>query len=243
MINNSRSFSFLVAVFFLLLSMSCARQATGSQTDSKPASPVAPAQGLIVNDVPQNIDTRANHLFYLHGRIIEEQGIRPTSERYGVYEYEKILDTLKNHGLVVISEPRPRGTDIEQYAAKVINQIQKLLKAGVAPQKITVVGASKGAVIAMTVSMRLKNRDVNFVLMGNCNDGMLEQRQIDLWGNVLSIFDRSDEIGGTCQKFFEKAKGLNKRKEIELRTGLGHGYLYKAMSEWIDPAVEWATGH
>ena len=243
MMNNIRSFLPLIAVFFLLLSMSCARRATGSQTDSKSASPVATAQGRIVNDVPQNIDTRANYLFYLHGRIIEEQGIRPTSERYGVYEYEKILDALKSRGLVVISEPRPRGTDIDQYAAKVINQIQKLLKAGVTLRNITVVGASKGAVIAMMVSMRLKNRDVNFVLMGNCNDGTLEQRQVDLWGNVLSIFDRSDDIGGTCQKFFEKAKGLNKRKEVELRTGLGHGYLYKAMNEWINPAVEWATGH
>ena len=243
MINNIRSFSFLFVTLFLLLSTGCARQATGSQTDSKPASLIASAQGSIVNDVPQNIDARANYLFYLHGRIIEEQGIRPTSERYGVYEYEKILDTLKSRGLVVISEPRPRGTDIDQYAAKVITQIQKLLTAGVAPRKITVVGASKGAVIAMTVSMRLKNRDVNFVLMGNCNDGTLEQRQVDLWGNVLSIFDRSDDIGGTCQKFFEKAKGLNKRKEVELQTGLGHGYLYKAMNEWIDPAVEWATVH
>ncbi len=243
MINNIRSFPSLIAVFFLLLSISCARQATGSQTDSKPASPVAASQGLIVNDVPQNIDKRANYLFYLHGRIIEEQGIRPTSERYGVYEYEKILDALKSRGLVVISEPRPKGTDVDQYAAKVVNQIQKLLKAGVAPQNITVVGASKGSVIAMMVSMRLKNRDVNFVLMGNCNDGTLEQRQVDLWGNVLSVFDRSDDIGGTCQKFFDKAKGLNKHKEVELRTGLGHGYLYKDMNEWIDPAVEWATRH
>ena len=239
MINNIGSFSFLIVTFFLPSSLSCAHQIT----DSKPVSPVAVAQGLIVNDVPQNIDTRASYLFYLHGRIIEEQGIRPTSERYGVYEYEKILDTLKSRGLVVISEPRPKGADIEQYAAKVINQIRKLLKAGVAPQNITVVGASKGAVIAMTVSMRLKNRDVNFVLMGNCNDGTLEQRQIDLWGNVLSIFDRSDDIGGTCQRFFEKAHGLNKRKEVELRTGLGHGFLYRPMNEWIDPTVEWATGH
>jgi acetyl esterase/lipase len=231
MIINIRRFS-IIAALFLLASLECGNRATGSQ-----------AQGLILKDVPEKVDRGARYLFYLHGRIIEEQGIRPTSERYGVYEYEKILDALKSRGLVVISEARPKGTQIDEYAAKVINQIQTLLKAGVAPQKITVVGASKGAVIAMVVSMRLKNRDVNFVLMGNCNDGTLRERQVDLWGNVLSIFDTSDDIGGTCQKFFEKAKGLNKRKEVELRTGLGHGYLYRAMNEWIDPAVEWATGH
>ncbi len=203
---------------------------------------ISQAQGLIIKDVPDSIDVGARYLFYLHGRIIEEQGIRPTSERWGVYEYEAILEALKQRGLVVISEARPRGTEIESYATKVINQINALLKAGVAPRNITVVGASKGSVIAMVVSMRLKNRDVNFVLMGNCNDGTLTQRKVDLWGNVLLIFDAADDIGGTCQKFFEKAKGLNKRKEVKLATGLGHGFLYKAMNEWIDPASAWATG-
>jgi hypothetical protein len=95
----------------------------------------------------------------------------------------------------------------------------------------------------MLVSMLMKNRDLNFVLMGNCNDGTLRERKVDLWGNVLSIFDATDDIGGTCQKFFDKANGLNKRKEVELKTGLGHGFLYRAMKEWIDPASAWATGH
>lgn len=230
MIINIRGFLILAAIF-LLVSMAWSHNRTGYQ-----------AQGQIIKDVPERIDAGQRYLFYLHGRIIEEQGIRPTSERWGVYEYEAILEALKQRGLVVISEARPRGTEIEAYATKVINQINALLKAGVAPRNITAVGASKGSVIAMVVSMRLKNREVNFVLMGNCNDGTLEQRQIDLWGNVLSIFDASDDIGGTCQKFFEKAKGLNKRKEVKLVTGLGHGFLYKAMKEWIDPASAWATG-
>lgn len=230
MIINTRGFLILAAIF-LLAPMACSHNATGYQ-----------AQGLITKDVPEKVDAGARYLFYLHGRIIEEQGIRPTSERWGVYEYEEILEAFKRRGLVVISEARPRGTEIEAYAAKVINQINALLKAGVAPRNITVVGASKGSVIAMVVSTRLKNRDVNFVLMGNCNDGTLEQRQVDLWGNVLSIFDADDDIGGTCQKFFEKAKGLNKRKEVRLATGLGHGFLYGAMNEWIEPASAWATG-
>lgn len=207
MIINIRGFLILAAIF-LLVSMAWSHNRTGYQ-----------AQGQIIKDVPERIDAGQRYLFYLHGRIIEEQGIRPTSERWGVYEYEAILEALKQRGLVVISEARPRGTEIEAYATKVINQINALLKAGVAPRNITAVGASKGSVIAMVVSMRLKNREVNFVLMGNCNDGTLEQRQIDLWGNVLSIFDASDDIGGTCQKFFEKAKGLNKRKRLGSRPG------------------------
>ena len=230
MIINMRGLSILAAIL-LLVSTACSPDATGHQ-----------AQGLVIKDVPEKVDANARYLFYLHGRIIEEQGIRPTSERWGVYEYEEILEAFKRRGLVVISEARPRGTEIEAYASKVIDQINALLKAGAAARNITVVGASKGSVIAMAVSMRLKNRDVNFVLMGNCNDGILEQRQVDLWGNVLSLYDADDDIGGTCRKFFEKAKGLNKRKEVKLATGLGHGFLYRAMSEWIEPASAWATG-
>ena len=242
MIINIRCFSILAALFLFVL-MGCSHNATGSQTDSKHASAAPQAQGLIIKDVPEHVDAARKYLFYLHGRIIEEQGIRPTSERWGVYEYEEMLEAFKTRGLVVISEARPRGTVIEQYAAKVVNQIQALIKAGVAPRNITVVGASKGSVIAMLVSMLMKSRELNFVLMGNCNDGTLRERKVDLWGNVLSIFDATDDIGGTCQKFFDKAKGLNKQKEVELKTGLGHGFLYKAMKEWIDPAGAWATEH
>jgi hypothetical protein len=205
MIINIRGFLILAAII-LLVSMAWSHNATGYQ-----------AQGQIVKDVPDRIDPGQRYLFYLHGRIIEERGIRPTSERWGVYEYEDILEALKQRGLVVISEARPRGTEIEAYATKVINQINALLKAGVAPRNITVVGASKGSVIAMVVSMRLKNREVNFVLMGNCNDGTLEQRQIDLWGNVLSIFDASDDIGGTYS--LRKRKGLTSEKKLSSRPG------------------------
>ena len=222
-------------LILLLTSMSCDRR-TADSGDAK-------AQGQPVMwrfSLPEQIDTQAAFLFYLHGRIIEEEGIRPTSAQYGIYEYEQILDTLKNHGFTVVSEARPKGTDVDKYAAKVVEQIKTLLKAGVPPRHITVAGASKGSIIAMMVSTYLQNRDVNFVLMASCNDSVLESRKIDLHGNILSIYEASDEFGSTCRKFFEKSTGINKREEVELKTGLGHGFLYRPMKEWINPLVEWA---
>ena len=50
---------------------------------------------------------------------------------------------------VVISEQRPRNTDVEEYAGKVTGQITALLDAGVPAENITVLGASKGAAIAI----------------------------------------------------------------------------------------------
>ena len=194
----------------------------------------------IYKGVPDKIEKKAKYLFYLHGRIIEIKGIRPTSEKYGIYEYEKILETLKNKGFFVISEARKKNTNIGSYAQKVVSQVKALLKAGVPPGNITVVGASKGAVIAMQASTMLRNKEINFVFMAGCNDMIYQRFDIAFYGNILSIYDEKDEIAGTCQKFFKNSTGINKYKEIKLNVGTGHGILYKPLKEWIDPVVDWA---
>jgi hypothetical protein len=224
-----------LALLLALLTMNVAAQPTGAAKVRG-----EPVRGIVLKDVPAKINVKVRYLFYLHGRIIEDEGVRPISPRYGVYEYEKILDAFKKNGFVVLSEDRPKGTEPRQYADKVIAQIQALLRAGVPEPHITVVGASKGAVITMLISARLKKRRVNFVTMGNCNDATLQQFGIELWGNVLSVYDASDDLGGSCQQFFDKATGLNQRQEIKLNTGLGHGFLYRPLKEWLVPTVEWA---
>lgn len=226
----------LVILAFLLSALACGQQRANpinTPTDGR-------GQGVVLKDVPATMDVKAKYLFYLHGRIIENRGIRPTDPRYGVYEYEAILNTLAAKGFIVISEARAKDTDVNQYATKVVRQIKNLVSAGVPPQHITVVGASKGAVITMRISTLLKNKDVNFVIMSNCNDWVGKNYHIDLYGNVLSIYDFKDAFGGTCQKFFDKAHGLNKHNEVVLKVGTGHAVLYKPLKEWVDPVVEWA---
>src|SRR5689334_21666657 len=83
-----------------------ALERTATSTDIKQS-------GLILKDIPDNIDAKGRYLFYLHGLIVENEGVRPTSPKFGVYEYEEILETFKNRGFIVISEPRPKGTDPE----------------------------------------------------------------------------------------------------------------------------------
>ncbi len=118
----------------------------------------------IYNHIPSKVDTLKKYLFYLHGSIIEEQGIRPVSEKYGTYEYEKILKSLAKTGFNVISEPRPKNTDVFNYAKKVVAQIDSLLKSRVPPKNITVIGASKGAGIAVLISHLLKNDELKNVV-------------------------------------------------------------------------------
>ena len=158
-----------------------------------------------------------------------------------MYEYEQILATFKQRGFVVISEARKQTADIEPYAEKVAGQIRQLLKAGVPPQNITVVGASQGSHIGMLVSTYLENRQLNFVLIGACaaDQGFLQL--VNLHGNVLFISERTDRPA-SCERFRADATGLGAYKELETNTGQNHGFLYRPMTEWVEPTVAWAQG-
>lgn len=205
----------------------------------QPTAPQKP--GVILNAAPtKKVDTSARYLFYLHGRIVE-RGRRPISPEYGAYEYDQILETFKTQGFVVISEQRPVGTEVEKYAEKVAGQVRKLLKAGVPPRNITLVGASQGSFIAMLTSTYLKNRDVNFVIIAGCGADARFLDMVDLHGNVLSIYERTDGPG-SCEKFRVDATGLGKYQEKELQTGLRHGFIYRPIPEWVDATISWARG-
>jgi pimeloyl-ACP methyl ester carboxylesterase len=198
-------------------------------------------QGEILSDVPQKADAKVRYLFYLHGRIVE-QSRRPTSPDFGVYEYDQILDTFKQHGFVVISEQRRKGTDVEEYARRVAGQVRRLLESGVPAENVTVVGASQGSFIAMLASTYLKNRTLNFVVIAGCagDEGFVQLA--DLHGNVLFISERSDRPA-SCKRLRDDATGLGESKEVETNTGLRHGFLYRPLKEWVEPTIAWAQTH
>lgn len=199
----------------------------------------AQKQGVVLGNAPREIDRSARYLFYVSGYIVAEGNTRPTSPKYGVYEYQEILESFKERGFVVISEARKQSPEIEPHAAKVAAQVKQLLNAGVPPQNITIVGASQGSWIAMLVSTYTANRDVNFVFLAACaaDDGFL--KSVDLHGNVLFISERTD-LPGSCQRFRDDAKGIREYKAIEINTGLKHGFLYRPLKEWIEPTIEWS---
>ena len=180
-------------------------------------------------------------VFYLHGAIIENQGPNAvdTINGFGAYKYSDILDSLKKRKCTVISEVRKPNTAIKDYAEVVAKQIDSLLKKKINPENITVIGASKGSVIAMYVSTIVKNKDVNYVFMAACTDGLFaSDPDILFYGNILSIYEKSD-FRGSCIKFKNKSKTINHYKEIEINTGLRHGFLYRPISEWMDPVTKW----
>ena len=247
-------------IFFLIASFiagcgSNQKAMSTSETDSSPhassipptsaAPQPSPAFDISKYSFPESVDSTKYYLFYLHGKIIEDQGIPAVSPDYEEYEYKAILEKLSSYGFVVISEQRVKNTDSMEYAKKITEQVTALLKAGVLARNITIVGASKGAGITIFVSHLLENEEINYVIMAICDPATVEelkQNEISLYGNVLSVYDSTDELAGSCQELFSfsEGKGISKYNEIVLNVGTGHGILFKPLDEWIIPVIQWA---
>lgn len=185
---------------------------------------------------------KTNYIFFLHNMFAE---LFPDSVAHPVYgrtEYGEILEQFRKNGFTVISERRLKNTDVKQYAQKVVLQVDSLLKTGVKPDYITIIGTSKGGYIAQYISTYLANPEVNFVFIGCFEaNGVRENSEINLCGNILSIYERTDTLAssGKARKAASKLK-ITRFKELQLNTGLKHGFLYHPLPQWTEPSMQWA---
>ncbi len=189
----------------------------------------------------------SDHLIYLHGRIVQDrQSLRPEHPEYGVYDMAGITGAFRERGFVVNASIRPKSTTVSEAADEVVAQVRQLLSSGVPPDRITIVGASMGAAIALRVSSRLGNRDVRFALLGPCISvsipAMADEENAHPSGRILAVREESDIPSSDCATWPGKDvrfPGLHAR-EVVIDTGLDHGFLYRPIPEWFDPVVEWA---
>jgi hypothetical protein len=218
----------------------CRQQATVAEGRGEAPVP-PPGPGRVVQDVPAEPSAEERYLFYLHGQIVEDRGVRPVHPDFGVYEYEQVLASLARAGFTVISEARGPGTDGKAYAAEVAQQVGVLLAAGVPPERISIVGFSKGGGIAVLVASSLRNEKLNFVFLGTCVQWIRNWPELDLRGRILSIYEASDPIAGSCGGVLSKSVIEPEFKELRLEVGGGHGAFYRPRPEWLHPVVAWCT--
>ena len=192
-----------------------------------------------MSSVPDAIDPRGRYLFYIHGRIIEEEGIDAVSPQFGLYEFTSILTYLEEAGFNIIGEVRSGPTDVDRYADRVVWQVEELLNEGVPGEHIAIVGFSKGAYITMLVSSKLAKPEMNFVLIAICNEETITSPDITLAGRILSLYETSDEYGSSCRRLLEKSPDVVEFEEIKFETGKQHGAFYSADPMWLDPMIAW----
>lgn len=184
-------------------------------------------------------------IFFIHNRFLETHDVNESHPEFGRTEYKEIITELEKGGSKVISEIRNGNVNAREYAIRIVNQIDDLLKKGIDPKKITVVGTSKGGYIAQYVSTLANNPNLNFVFIASyTNNDILNIPEINYCGNILTIYEESDPFGVSAidRKTSSTCK-IDRFKEIELHTGLGHGFLFKPLKEWIEPTIKWANGN
>ena len=184
-------------------------------------------------------------IFFLHNRFIETHELNELHPEFGRTEYKEIVSEFEKSGFKVISEKRNGNVNVRDYAIGIESQIDSLIKIGIEPQKITVVGTSKGGYIAQYVSTLAKNQNLNFVFIASFRNNDIQNIPgINYCGNILTIYEKSDQFGVSA---LERKKAstcdIKHFREIELNTKMGHGFLFKPLKEWIEPTIKWANGN
>jgi hypothetical protein len=182
------------------------------------------------------------YLFYLHGRIIEEEGVTPTHPTYGLYDYPSIVAALESRGARVLSEARPSDSDVLEYSRQVVSEIEGLLKDGVEPNRIIVAGFSKGGVITIMVSDLLDHPDIRYVIMAACSNWIDSYPQLSLSGRVFSVFEQSDTMAGSCRSLADRDDSPASFLELQISTGAAHGAFYLPRPDWLEPVLDWVHG-
>jgi len=206
-----------------------------------PPVSVSGQSGTISAALPASPDAHASYLIYLHGRIIEVQGRRPSHPQFGVYEYDAILEGFAARGFQVVSEARPADTQVEAYARHVADQVRTLLDAGVPAERIAVVGFSKGGMIAVAASSVLWVPGVRYAILAGCNQSVFDDADLTLTGRVLSIHEASDDIGVSCAPLIGRSPDAD-ATERRIDTGERHGAFYRPIDAWLDPLFAWLEG-
>ncbi len=202
--------------------------------------PVIALSQSVTRFVPSKVHPSKKYVFYLHGRIVQEQE-NPVHKDYGLYDYPAILKALQSPDYHLITERRAKGTGISEYAIHVKAQIDTLISKGITAETIYVVGASMGAGITMEVSRLANNNKLNFAILALCDESLFDYaKEVNLkpCGNFLSIYENSDEAK-SCSKLLKDQECVSGFKEVQLNMNNRHGFIYQPYHQWVDPLKKW----
>ena len=219
------------------------RRADGDPAGQRPA--LHRAAGLLVlamwSSACAGAPPAPRHIIYLHGRIVqEEESARPRHPQHGHYEFEQIAAELRKRGFAVTAQRRAKGSSVDAGVTDTVEQVQALLQSGVPADRITLVGASMGAAIAIRAAARLGQPELRVALLGPCISGTIPAvtREMGMApaGRILSIREETDVPSAECPP-----PAATQAREVVLNTGLAHGFLYRPLPEWLEPVTEWAS--
>jgi hypothetical protein len=187
---------------------------------------------------PDSIHAGERYVIYSHGLIVEGDDPKPISPKYGQYDFPAIKQALFSAGgFNLIALQRPKSS-ADTYADTLKSWVRRLLDAGVNPRRITLVGFSRGAQLTALASNDLASVGINTALLAICENGeVLGANGLILGGNLLSIYETSDELGSCAQ--LAARSHLKSFKEVAISTGKKHGAFFQPLPEWLRPLKAW----
>jgi hypothetical protein len=202
------------------------------------AMPIGANAVEIYDRFPDSIHATERYVIYSHGFIVEGDDPRPVSPKYGQYDFPAIKEALfAGGGFNLIAYQRPNSSD-DSYADTLKLWVHRLLDAGVKPSHITLVGFSRGAHLTALASSGLVDAGINTALLAICENGKVSRAPgLNLGGNLLSIYETSDELG-SCGKLAARSH-LKSFKEVPISTGKKHGAFFQPLPDWISPLKQW----
>ncbi|OUR61214.1 alpha/beta hydrolase [Colwellia sp. 39_35_sub15_T18] len=195
--------------------------------------------GEVYDKFPDKINANDKYVFYSHGFIVEGTNPTPKNERWGVYEFPAIKESLSDNDYNLIAYHRPKETDPFKHAEVLAKNVRELLKSGVDANHITIIGFSRGAFITSLTSHYLEETPVNTVLLAGCGRiASSKYSDIKANGELLSVYETSDR-SGTCKSLQNRSVNLKSFAEFSISTGQEHGAFYRPLPEWVVPVKRW----
>lgn len=200
--------------------------------------------GTVHDDFPDRYDIDQSYIIYLHGAIVEREGVNATSAQFGSYDFTEIVSALAAGDADVIAPVRSGDVDAHRYATEIGREIIRMIASDVRPQQITVAGFSKGGYMTLMAARRLGEQSLRYVVMAGCTENIADgsdMRADGLYGNILSMVDASDDLAFSCMPLFARNRQLNDPQEIIFTNGTGHGFFYEADPAWTDMVLQWSA--
>ena len=189
-------------------------------------------------ELPEVIDPSAKYVFYSHGFIVEGDNPKPVHQRFGTYDFPAIKQALADESYTLIAQHRAANIAPHLHRDALVSAVGRLLDAGVAARNITLVGFSRGGALTIMASDKLKNAQMNYVILAGCAGLVKRHADLQLFGNVLSIYETSDSVG-SCDFVQARSPAISSFSEIAISTGKEHGAFYLPQEQWLSPVKEW----
>jgi dienelactone hydrolase len=193
-----------------------------------------------LSDFPSDIDAGASYVVYSHGLIVEGENPTPVHPRWGTYDFPGIKSALAGgNDYHLVAHHRPENTEIGPYVERIVSWVRLLISKGVRPERITLIGFSRGGEITARAASELRPLPINTALLATCwQHGVQSEQGIKLSGRFLSIFETTDGAS-TCEELAGRSIELTEFDEVAITTGEGHGAFYRPRSEWTEPLLNW----